>query len=121
MQSVERVACVSRSASMRDVILKMTEHPQGAACIVDERHVLEGIITDGDIRRHLLHYDNISQVMAHEIMTIKPLYVTEDMLVLDAVNIMENRSSQISVLPVLSIDSNQLKGLLRIHDVYQNH
>ncbi len=114
----EEVAWVSPEDSVRKVVIAMTKHPLGAACVVDEGHVLQGIITDGDLRRALQDHDDIRPLTAADIMTVRPIAVTQETILRDASRIMEDRPSQISVLPVID-GARHCVGLLRIHDVYQ--
>ncbi len=54
MHQDETVAWVKPATPLRQVIIAMSERPLGAACVVDQDHLLSGIITDGDLRRVLL-------------------------------------------------------------------
>ncbi|MEW6510867.1 MAG: KpsF/GutQ family sugar-phosphate isomerase [Bacteroidota bacterium] len=114
----DEVAWVAPSDTLRAVVIAMTKHPLGAACVVDGERRLHGIITDGDLRRALQAHDDIRPLTAADIMTAHPIAVAPDVVLRDAAQVMEDRPSQISVLPV--IDEHQhCAGLLRIHDVYQ--
>jgi arabinose-5-phosphate isomerase len=111
-------ATVAPADALRNVVIAMTHHPLGAACVIDQNGLLVGIITDGDIRRTLQNHDDIRPLVAADIMTKRPVAVRPDAPVKEAMELMEGRSSQISVLPVVGSDGNCL-GLLRLHDVYQ--
>jgi arabinose-5-phosphate isomerase len=115
MHQGDEVAWVRPRDSVRDVIVAMTEHPLGAACVVDSDRRLEGLITDGDLRRALRTHDDIRGLGARDIMTRHPVTVSPTAKLHEALRMMEDRSSQISVLPV--VDGRCL-GLVRIHDVY---
>ena len=117
MHTGEDVAWVNGSASVKEVVVAMTQHPLGCAFVI-EHDQLCGIITDGDLRRALQAHDDIRPLIAGEIMTAHPITIKSSMMLRDALQVMENRTSQISVLPVLD-DEGQPAGLLRIHDVYQ--
>jgi arabinose-5-phosphate isomerase len=54
-------------------------------------------------------------------MTSNPIYISKDALLKDAITLMEDRKSQISVLPVVNGDGKSCVGLLRLHDIYQTH
>lgn len=116
MKSGGSLPLVNPDDTMKDVIIAMTHKPLGAACVVDSDHKLMGIITDGDIRRALLHHDDIHGCVASEIMTSKPVTVTSQALLVDALALMENRPSKLSVLPV--VEDGVCVGLVQIHDVY---
>lgn len=119
MRPREKIAVVHAETSVRDTVIPMTEYPHGAACVVDAAGALLGIITDGDLRRALYKYENLSGVAAGEIMKENPICAFADMSLGEAARVMEDRPSQISVLPVLNAPGGDLVGLLRIHDIYQ--
>jgi arabinose-5-phosphate isomerase len=118
MHPFEQVACAEAEETLREVVIRMTKFPFGAACIIDADKRLAGIITDGDIRRILSQSGDILNFKVGDCMTKKPVFTQPGVLLGDAVRVMEERTSQISVLPVVS-DSGEFLGLLRLHDVYQ--
>lgn len=99
--------------------MRMTQYPLGAACIVDASGKMTGLLTDGDVRRVLSKEGDILNLQVAACMTSSPVYTKPDVPLGDALKIMEDRSSQISVLPVVDEDTMQLLGLLRLHDAYQ--
>lgn len=119
MHKVEEVACADPKDTLRDVVIRMTRHPLGAACVLGSDGVLRGIITDGDIRRLLSGDGDILACEVGTSMTASPISTFPEMSLGDAVRTMEERSSQISVLPVINRESGKLVGLLRLHDAYQ--
>lgn len=110
------VARVAQSTTLREVLIAMTKWPAGAACVVDEDGLLEGLITDGDVRRCLEQFSDISRVKASDIMTREPISIQPEATLFDAARVMENRPRQLSVLPVVD-EERHLLGLLRLHDV----
>lgn len=116
MHPLSEVATVLQNQTVKEVIIGMTEKPLGAACVVDESANLLGIITDGDIRRLLLKTDNISTVSAAEVMTQNPQYLSENDTLMQAIQLMEQGNTKISVVPI--VENRKLKGMIRIHDVY---
>ncbi|MFP4156302.1 MAG: SIS domain-containing protein [Opitutales bacterium] len=119
MHPVAAVGRIHREQSLREVVIAMTRHPWGAACVVDPDDQLVGIITDGDVRRFLSESGDILDREAGECMTANPVATHPKATLGEAVRLMEERSSQISVLPVVKEGSRRLVGLLRLHDVYQ--
>ncbi len=114
------VAWVKQDAPLKHVVIAMTDHPLGAACVVDDSHGLEGLITDGDLRRALQIHDDIRALRARDVMTVKPITVKASATLKEALHLMEDRPRQISVLPVVDdIDGITCVGLVRIHDIYQ--
>lgn len=121
MHPKAKVACVGVNAKVKEAIIQMTQKPLGAACVLDETgEKLLGLITDGDLRRALLAYEEIKELQAKDIMSSRPLTIEPGYLLAEALKHMERASKQVSVLPV--VDANQrLLGLLRLHDIYQPH
>ncbi|NDF14849.1 KpsF/GutQ family sugar-phosphate isomerase [bacterium] len=117
MHRIPEAPCVPTDAEM-DRILDAATGKKLGAVLVCEGSALHGIITDGDLRRALRHKDRFFQLTASEIMTPTPVTIGPNRLAFDALRLMEERESQISVLPVVDDLGNAL-GLLRIHDLVQ--
>ena len=117
MHTGDEVALVGPDAPLREVIIAMTRHPLGGACVVAEDGALAGFITDGDLRRALTNHDDIRGLRAADAMTRTPVTIGPDASLGDALERMERRPSQISVLPVVDGEGRAL-GLLRLHDIY---
>jgi arabinose-5-phosphate isomerase len=111
------VAMVPPEASLRDVIIAMTERPMGGACVVAAGGMLAGFLTDGDLRRALTAHDDIRTLRAADAMTRTPVTIGPDATLGEALERMERRRSQISALPVVDSAGRAL-GLLRLHDIY---
>ncbi len=109
------------SATWVEVVSSITHGGAGAVNIVDSNHQLLGLITDGDLRRWMQKFlsHNLETLTAEKIMTQDPVVVTTDTLAYDALKLMENRQSQISVLPVVD-QTNHAIGLIRLHDLLRN-
>lgn len=104
--------------SFFDVVCKISSSGTGAVCVTDCDDSILGIVTDGDIRRTVQSNppDRLTHLTAETIMTRNPVSAHLDMLAKDAMNIMEQRSSQISVLPITD-DDNTYHGIIRLHDL----
>jgi arabinose-5-phosphate isomerase len=100
-----------------DVVAAIGKGGAGAAPVVEDR-VLVGIITDGDVRRALNRsdVDSLPALRARDLMTSSPVTTTGETLAYDALRLMEDRPSQIGVLPVVSSNGTPT-GLLRLHDL----
>jgi arabinose-5-phosphate isomerase len=119
MHTYEQLPLVNETSSFREAIIETTNKSLGCVCIVNANNELKGIITDGDVRRVLQKIDDIRGVLASEVMTTNPITATPDMLLGDALGLMENRKSQISVLPVVDTN-NKVIGVIRIHDIVKS-
>ena len=102
---------------MRDVIYEMTSKALGMTCVVDTTDVLIGIITDGDLRRHMHKTADIRQLTAGAVMTPDPVTVPPTMLAVEALNIMEGR--KITSLVVVSPPGKLVVGVVHLHDLWQ--
>jgi arabinose-5-phosphate isomerase len=107
---------ISVSATMKELIETITKPNLGGAIVVDNHQKIIGIVTDGDLRRAILKFGNILDRKIEEIMTKNPICVKKGTKAIDALHIMEDRPSQISVLPVVD-DEDKPIGLIRIHDL----
>lgn len=117
MHCGREVAWVRPQDSLKDVVIAMSRCPLGAACVVEGDRLL-GLVTDGDVRRALEAHDDIRALQASEVMTPSPLTIGPEALLNEALLLMEDRPSQISVLPVVD-GAGKCLGLLRLHDIYR--
>lgn len=100
-----------------DVVAAIGKGGAGAAPVTDAG-ALAGIVTDGDVRRALerTSVDDLAALRVRDLMTPGPVTVGCESLAYDALRLMEDRPSQIGVLPVLD-SAGALVGLLRLHDL----
>ena len=112
MYKGDRLPLLSSDASFSQIILTITEKSMGCAVITDADSKLLGIITDGDLRRHINDSD-LYEKKASAIMTPSPASISEDKLVSEALYMMN--SSSITTLPVTK--DGDLIGILHIHDI----
>ena len=118
MRKRDEIALISPQTPLREIVIEMTRHAHGAACVLQQNRLV-GLITDGDIRRALQTHEDIRGLSASDLMTKKPICVQPQAMLAEAIRIMEDRPSQISVLPVVD-NTGKLAGLLRLHDAYQS-
>ena len=121
MQSIQDVAIVSKNDNLRKVVIEMTEKPQGAALVLGGKNELIGIVTEGDLRRVLADGKDIDKIAVIDLMTPNPIAININSPLKEAIILMEDRKSQISVLPVVKNDGKTCAGLLRLHDIYQKN
>lgn len=114
-QRLESVA-VRGEVSVESILWTITENHLGAVAIVNEEGKLEGIVSDGDIRRGLKSRENLLQTSAREIMTKEPVYVKKSMLAMEVFYLMQRK--KISVVPVVD-DSLMVLGMISMHDIIQ--
>ena len=112
---------ISPAANWLEVVKAISKHALGAVNVIDQGGKLLGIVTDGDLRRTIERTapNDLSTLTANEMMTDAPITTRAEILAYDALQLMEDRPSQISVLPVVD-DKGIAVGLLRIHDVVRS-
>lgn len=108
-------------AKWTEVVCALTQGGFGAVNVVDDAEFLLGIITDGDLRRWLMKIQSteLDGLTAKDMMTNSPIVVSPESLAYDALQLMEKRQSQISVLPVVDQEQKSL-GLIRLHDIVRS-
>jgi len=112
---------VRLDASWLEVITAISRGGLGAVNVVDDGGNLAGIITDGDLRRAIQTKDGtgLTDLTSGTIMTRDPIVALPNLLAYEALGLMEDRPSQISVLPVVDAERRCI-GLLRLHDVVRS-
>jgi len=112
---------ISLGAVWVDAVKGISAGGLGAVNVVDEAGRLAGIITDGDLRRAIQKSDpaSLANLRSDELMTRNPAVASPELLAYDALRLMEDRPSQISVLPVVDGD-RVCVGLIRLHDIVRS-
>jgi arabinose-5-phosphate isomerase len=112
---------IALGAIWMEIVKGISEGGLGAVNVVDETGHLAGIITDGDLRRAIQRLDQpaLANLKCDEIMTTSPAVASPHLLAYDALQLMEQRPSQISVLPVVDGDGVCV-GLIRVHDIVRS-
>ena len=111
MHKGDRLPLTAADAVMTEAIVVMTEKALGCLGVVDDNGFLKGIITDGDLRRHM--GDGLLSKRAHEIMTPAPKTVSPDLLASAALEMIN--SSKITTLFV--VENGRPVGIIHIHDL----
>jgi arabinose-5-phosphate isomerase len=112
---------IATGASWVEVVRAISKGGLGAVCVVDGSGRLAGIITDGDLRRAIeqTSHEALAKLTGDDFMTRRPVVATPELLAFDALHLMEDRPSQISVLPVVDQDQRCV-GLIRVHDIVKS-
>lgn len=103
---------INNSASFTEILLRMSEGRLGMV-IVGNFDKVEGIITDGDLRRALLKNPDSKQLNAVQMMTINPVFIDEDEYVNNAEKLMLNK--KITTILVGSEKNRIIKGIFQIY------
>jgi arabinose-5-phosphate isomerase len=121
MHGGDKNPTVTEEATWLEIIRAIGRGGLGAVNVVDSAGRLVGIITDGDVRRVLekIKGTDLESLVCASMMTRDPVVAAPELLAYDALRLMEDRPSQISVLPV--VDGERMcVGLIRLHDIVRN-
>ena len=116
MHHGEACPVVSEHTPMRDVIYEMSRKKLGMTCVVDGERIL-GIITDGDLRRHMERGEPVLELTAGAIMTRQPITISRSTLAVEALRVMEER--KITAVIVVQDDPALLAGVVQLHDLWR--
>ena len=105
---------ISPHASVKDVIIEISQNRLGAVVVIEENLIL-GIITDGDIRRMLGIHSNLTDISAKDIMTVSPKSIEKDVLAITALQIIKANN----ITQLLITDHQEYFGIIHLHDLLQ--
>lgn len=108
---------IFENSSIKDALFAMTDKGLGAVSVIDENYMLQGLMTDGDVRRGLEKGINFLSLPVKEGMTKKPIVITPDKLAAEALHLMEKHVPHpITVLPVVDNNGKSV-GMIHITDL----
>lgn len=111
MRKGSELPCVQKGTLMRDALFEITEKGFGCVGILNAQFQLQGIITDGDLRRHMS--PDLLRQKVEDVMTCTPLTISSDVLALEALNFMNEKN----ITMLFVVDHNKvIQGLVRLHD-----
>ncbi len=114
MLAGDRVPVVDAGASMATAVTELNKKNLGAVFVITGSGMLQGIITDGDIRRMLSSGKNINDVSIDQGMTRNPVAIASSLMAADALSLMQQH--EITVLAVVNAQGFLL-GILHLHDL----
>ncbi|OPX19944.1 MAG: arabinose-5-phosphate isomerase [Desulfobacca sp. 4484_104] len=114
MLTGDRLPLSHPEQSLRQAIVEMDDKRLGTTLVVDNGLALQGIITDGDLRRALKRFDNLLDKPVQEVMTRSPQTIGPEALASQALELMEHQA--ITVLPVVDQELKVL-GIIHLHDL----
>jgi arabinose-5-phosphate isomerase len=117
MHGGKQCPIVRADTPMRDVIYEMSSKGLGMTCVLDGGDALLGIITDGDLRRHMDRAPGILELTAADVMTRGPVSIPPTTLAAEALNIMESR--KITSIVVVNGDTHRVAGVVHLHDLWR--
>ena len=110
MHGKDNLPIVNNATSMQEALVIMAEKSFGCVGVCNDDGHLCGIITDGDLRRHMS--DNLLKQMANQIMTSPPITVDEDTMAIEVLGLMNEK--RITVIFV--VKNEEPVGIIHLHD-----
>lgn len=116
MIAYDGLPIVDERAKMDQAILVLSEKNLGSVIVLDEKKHLLGIITDGDLKRHMA--PDLLEKSVTDVMTTNPKSITSNALGVEALEIMTKNANQYFT-SLLVMDGKHLKGMIRLQDCLQ--
>lgn len=113
MHTGDEIPRVDKNASLRDALLEITRKNLGMTVICDDRMTIEGIFTDGDLRRVFDTGADVRSLNIVDVMTPGGIRVRSGILAVDALNLMQSRN----ITCVMVADGDHLLGVVHMHDL----
>ena len=113
MHSKNNIPLTSENTNMKDVIVKITNKNFGCIGVLNQSKFLVGVITDGDLRRHMKH--NMLKKKAKDVMSKNPKVITENTFVSDALKII-NDFKITSLFIIKDLKNKKPSGIIHLHD-----
>jgi len=104
---------VKATASIKDVIIEISNKRLGVTAVIDNDSKIIGIITDGDLRRMLAETTDINSLKASDIMSASPKTLSSNAMAVEAKELLEENN----ISQVLIQDDNKYQGVVHIHDL----
>lgn len=116
MRGGRRNPVVDVNDTMMNLLVEISRKWTGAANVVDRRGRLVGLVTDYDIRQAFAKGWTMSTLSIRQIMNAKPTAIRDDMMAIEALELMESRKKPFTVLPVVDRRRRSV-GMLHLHDL----
>ena len=115
MHRGDELPSVTTATSMREVVEEISQKGLGMTCVIENGR-LAGVITDGDLRRHMRLSVNLLERTAGDVMTQHPATIVRDTLAAEVLHLLEQR--KITSIVVLG-DSGRAEGVVHLHDLWR--
>ena len=116
MHAGDSAPVVRTTTGMAEVFHEMSSKRLGMTCVVDDEGRLEGVFTDGDLRRLFSRVPNVLALTAGEAMTPRPITIARDVLAVEALKVMEMH--KITAVVVVSAEQF-VEGVVHLHDLWR--
>jgi len=104
---------VNIHASIKDVIFEISSKRLGATAVLDNSDQLQGVITDGDLRRMLERNSDLTHLQAEQIMSSNPKTISPEIMAVDAIKMMH----EYNITQLLILKDGKYVGIIHIHDL----
>lgn len=104
---------VNRTDSIRKVIIEISSKRLGVTAVIDQNGSIEGIVTDGDLRRMLQREESVSHLCAHDIMSLSPKQIEASEKAVNALKVMRDNN----ITSLLVVDNGVYFGVIHLHDI----
>ncbi len=101
------------TATLKEVIIEITQKRLGVTAVVDTANTIQGIITDGDLRRMLEHNNNIEYITAVDILTKNPKTIAPNTMAVDALDVF----ALYDISQLVVTENGHYLGILHLHDL----
>ena len=116
MTAGDQTPVVRTGDEMREVIYEISRKKLGMSCVLDEGGRLVGIITDGDLRRHMADTSDLLARRAEDVMTRNPITIAPETLAVEVLNTLERH--KITSVVVVG-DDHKVLGVVHLHDLWR--
>lgn len=104
---------VQEEATLKEIIIEISSKRLGATAVLDNSGNLTGIITDGDLRRMLSNFENLTGITAQAIMTPAPLTIDAEEYAVQALVIMQEKN----ITQLIVTKEGTFAGFVHLHDL----
>ncbi len=101
------------STSLKEVIHTISKNRLGATAVVNDQNKVEGIITDGDIRRMLEAHTSLQDLTALDIYHKAPITIGSDALAVNALELMQQKD----ISQIIVAEAGNYIGIIHMHDL----
>ena len=116
MHGGDHAPVVRASTPMSELIYEISSKGLGMSCVVDDAGLLVGIVTDGDLRRHMAKGSGLLEGTAADVMTARPVTVNPTLRAVEVLNLLE--AKRITAVVVVD-EGNRVLGVVHLHDLWR--
>ncbi|WP_348666615.1 arabinose-5-phosphate isomerase KdsD [Arsenophonus symbiont of Ornithomya chloropus] len=115
MHKGKDIPYVTKNATLQEALIEITQKKLGMVVICNKKYEIEGIFTDGDLRRVFGMKIDLNNTKIIDVMTIGGIKITPDLLAINALKLMQKHH----ITSLLVEKSNTLIGVIHMHDLLQ--